>query len=364
MVFDDRSFEIEGLVVVNVRTIDLRSDTVTRPTPEMRRVIAEAEVGDDMFGEDPTINRLEQRVAEMLGKDAAVYACSGIQSNQMALRAHCSSGDEILLDGSSHIFYYEQGAPAALHGVTCRLIDGEGGIFGADQLEGMIHGHDQHESITKVVCVENTTNRGGGRPWPLQVFREVADWAHARHLAVHVDGARLFNACQAVGYSPREFCEFADTVSICFSKGLGCPMGSMLVGSQPVMARARRARKLFGGGIRQGGMMAASALFALDHHVERLKDDHAHARWLAEQIANVPQLSIDLKAVSTNIVIIEIAKEWGPADRFVELLQREGVLVLAFGRQKIRLCTHLDIPGDCLLRVVDAFQTVAASSCD
>lgn len=340
--------------------VDLRSDTVTKPTPAMRRAIAEAEVGDDMFGEDPTINRLEARVAELLGKEAAVFACSGIQSNQIGLRVHCTSGDEILLDESAHIFHYEQGAPAALHGVTCRVVRGTGGIFSPADLHGLVRGEDQHDAITRLVCFENTTNRGGGLAWPLAAFREVADWAHAQGLGVHVDGARLFNACQAAGYSPAEFCQYADTVSICFSKGLGCPMGSMLVGSTRHIAKARRARKLFGGAIRQGGMMAAAALYALDHHVGRIEEDHAHARILAERIAGLPHLTVSLESVQTNIFMIEVSPEWGTAAEFASRLAHRGILVFAIGPQRLRVCTHLDVAKEVLEKIVEGFAQVAS----
>ena len=272
--------------------IDLRSDTMTRPTPEMRQAMAGAEVGDDMVGEDPTVNRLEARMAEMFGKEAAVFACSGTQSNQMAVRAHCRPGEELLIETGSHIAVYEAGAPAALSGVTVRTIPGEGGRLDVEQLDGTPRGGDQHFATSRLLCLENSTNVGGGRTYPLEQLQRVAEWARQNELAVHLDGARIFNACVARGYSPGQVGVCVDTVSICFSKGLGCPMGSVLVGDAETIARARQARKLFGGALRQAGIVAAAAEYALDHHIERLAVDHRHAQRLAAGIAQIPGLSV------------------------------------------------------------------------
>ncbi|MCY2968105.1 MAG: aminotransferase class V-fold PLP-dependent enzyme, partial [Planctomycetota bacterium] len=244
--------------------IDMRSDTATRPSTAMRNAMAQAEVGDDMNGEDPTVNRLEARVAELLGKEAAVFACSGTQSNQMGVRVHCQPGDELLIDHTGHIANYEQGGPAALSGVTCRLLPGTNGILDVPILEERIQPDNQHYCITRLVCLENTTNVGGGRVYPQATIERVCDWAHGHGLKVHLDGARLFNAVVASGRTVREICAKIDTVSICFSKGLGCPMGSVLVGSQAEITKARRIRKLFGGALRQAGIVAAAAEYALE----------------------------------------------------------------------------------------------------
>ncbi len=323
--------------------IDLRSDTVTKPTLAMRQAIANAEVGDDMTGEDPTVNRLEQMVAEMLGKEAAVYNCSGTQSNQMAIRAHCQQGDEILIDETGHIVNYEAGAAAALSGVSARCLRGRGGLLDVDDLDGMVRADNQHNCITRLVCVENTTNHGGGRVWPLEQMARVGQWAHDQGLKVHLDGARLFNAVIANGYRVPEFASHVDSVSICFSKGLGCPMGSILVGDAATMHRARRARKMFGGALRQAGMMAAAAIYALENHIDRLQEDHDNARAFAEAISRIEGVRIALNEVESNLVFFEIEPEFGTAAQLSASLLKRGVKVYTFGRQRLRACTHLDV---------------------
>ena len=323
--------------------IDLRSDTVTKPTPGMRQAIFEAEVGDDMSGEDPTVNRLEEIVARMLGKEAAVYNCSGTQSNQMAVRAHCQQGDEILIDESGHIVNYEAGAAAALSGVSARILRGRFGLFDVEDLEGKVRPDNQHYCVTRLVCVENTTNHGGGRAWPLAQMARVGNWAHSNGLKVHVDGARIFNAAIAQGYSVKEFAKHADSVSICFSKGLGCPMGSILVGDAATMYRARRARKLFGGALRQAGMMAAAAIYALEHHVERLQEDHDNAKAFAEAISHIDGVRINVEDVESNLVFFEIAPERGTSAQLSARLLERGVKINPSGPQRLRACTHLDV---------------------
>ena len=323
--------------------IDMRSDTVTKPTPGMREAIASAEVGDDMWGEDPTVNELERRIAELLGKEAAVFACSGTQSNQLGVWTHCRAGDELIIHEYGHIANYEGGAPAVLHGVSCRFLKGTGGMFDLPELETGLHPVDQHFSQARLVCFENTANKGGGRVWPLEQLERVARRAHELGLHTHMDGARLFNACEEGGYSPAEICAEMDTISLCFSKGLGCPMGSMLVGSQENIAQARRARKIFGGAMRQSGMMAAAALYALDHHLERLTDDHTNAKLFAKQVSELPGIHVDLDTVETNLVFFELDETAGTGDQLISALAQRGVLMLALGPQRIRACTHLDV---------------------
>lgn len=328
------------------RRIDLRSDTVTKPTPGMRQAIAAAEVGDDMVGEDPTVNRLEAKVCELLGKPAAVYACSGTQSNQMGVRAHCQSGDELLIEETGHIANWEAGGPAVMSGVTVRTVRGHQGMIDVPDLQGKVRPDNQHYCVTRLVCIENTTNHGGGRVYPLAQVKRIRDWTQENGLQLHADGARLFNACIAGGYSPRDFAGLVDSVSICFSKGLGCPMGSILVGDVDVIQRARRARKLFGGALRQAGMMAAAAIYALDHHVERLADDHAHARKFAELLASIPGVVIDQSVVESNLVFFEIEPRYGTAAEIAARMKEQGVIVYATGPQRIRACTHLDVTAE------------------
>lgn len=338
--------------------IDMRSDTVTRPTPGMRRAIAEAEVGDDMNGEDPTVNRLEARMAELLGKEAAVFASSGTQSNQMGVRAHCIPGDELLIDETGHIGIYEAGAPAALSGVTVKSVKGEGGVLDVPQLEGKIAPDNQHFCITRLLCVENTTNRGGGHVWPLEQMARVSHWAHQHGLKVHLDGARLFNAAATGRYTVKEFAQYVDSISICFSKGLGCPMGSILVGDKPTIAKARRIRKLFGGAMRQAGMMAAAAVYALDHHVARLTEDHDNAQTFALTIAEIPGIHIDPKQVESNLVFFDIDPAYGPAANLTTGLLDHKVRMLPIGLQRIRACTHLDVDRSDVLQAAEAIRTV------
>jgi threonine aldolase len=324
--------------------IELRSDTFTRPTAAMRDAIARADVGDDMVGEDPTVNALEARMAELLGKEAAVFNCSGTQSNQMAVWTHCHSGDELLIEETGHIANYEAGGPAALSGVSVRRIAGDFGRVDVVHLEGQIRGGNVHFAPTRLLCLENSTNLGGGRTYPLEQLQRVADWGRSNGLKVHMDGARLFNACIARGYSPAQAAAPLDSVSICFSKGLGCPMGSILIGSKADMARARRARKLFGGALRQAGIPAAACLYAIEHHIERLADDHANARLFAEEIAGVRGIRIDVEAVETNLVFFEVDPAFGTAAELSAALRERGVLINpAGGSHRLRACTHLDV---------------------
>lgn len=321
--------------------IDLRSDTVTRPTAAMREAMATADVGDDVLGDDPTVIALEQRTAEILGKDAAVYMPSGTMTNQVAVRTHTEPGDEILIDANAHVYFYEGGGPAALAGVMCRLLPGERGIFTADDVRSALRPQNVHFPRTKLVCIENTHNRGSGSIWPIKRITGVAQAAREAGLKMHLDGARLWNASVATGIAEREYAKYFDSVSVCFSKGLGAPVGSALAGSSAFIARARRFRKMFGGGMRQAGIIAAGALFALEHHRERLADDHANAKWLAQTLARLPGIEIDVTAVQTNILVFQVHAM--PAADLARRLADAGVLVLARGSSEIRAVTHLDV---------------------
>lgn len=346
---------------MNPPAIDLRSDTVTRPTPGMRKAIAEADVGDDMSGEDPTVNRLEAHVAELLGMEAAVYNCSGTQSNQMAVRAHCQQGDELLIEELGHIANYEAGGPAALSGVTCRTVRGRHGMLDVTDVASKVRPDNQHFCTTRLLCLENTTNQGGGRTYSLDHAERLGKWAHAQGLLMHVDGARLFNACVAQGYQIRDFAKHVDSVSICFSKGLGCPMGSILVGGKDFIHRARRARKLFGGALRQAGMMAAAAEYALQHHVGRLVEDHAHAKLFAEAIAGTVGLRIEPEDVETNLVFFEVADHLGTAAQCARKLAEHGVRINPAGPQRLRACTHLDVSREDVLKAAATVRQVVVA---
>ncbi len=328
--------------------IDLRSDTVTKPTPAMRAAMFAADVGDDVFGEDPTVNRLEQRVAEYLGKEAAIYVPSGCMANQIAVRLHCRPGDELLCETTSHVILWEGGGPAALSGVTCRTLTGEHGLLSLSTLQNEIHPTDIHSTQTRLIWLENTHNRGGGRIHSLESIQEISTWARQHSLAMHLDGARIWNAIVATGIPAPEWTQHFDTVSVCFSKGLGAPVGSALAGSRELMTRARRYRKLFGGAMRQIGFLAAACLYAIDNHVERLAEDHNNAKLLAEAVAQTPGLKLVPPTVETNVVWFEVSPSIGTPQDVATKLKANGVLVAALGNHVVRACTHLDVTrADC-----------------
>jgi threonine aldolase len=323
-----------------VRPIDLRSDTVTRPTPAMREAMANAAVGDDVYGEDPTLNRLEALAAERVGKAAAVFVPSGTMANQIALRVHTEPGDAALAGHGSHMLLYEAGAPAVLAGVTMQAI-GVDGLFDADDVRRAIAPDDPHFPVTRLVCVENTHAQSGGRVFPLEAIRRIGALARERGLRAHLDGARIWNAEVASGVPAAEWASHFDSVSFCLSKGLGAPVGSLVCGSREFAARARRVRKLYGGGMRQAGILAAAGLFALEHHVKRLADDHANARSLAQGLAALPGVAL-VRDPETNIVAFRVAD----AGRFVARARERGVLIGALDREWVRAVTHLDVSAD------------------
>jgi threonine aldolase len=341
--------------------IDLRSDTVTRPTPGMRAAMAAADVGDDVFGEDKTVNKLEERVAQALGKEAALFVPSGTMSNQIAVRIHTRPGDEILCDLNCHIFQYEAGGPAALSGVMCRTFLGDDGILDVSQLEGQIHPDNVHLTPTRLVCLENTHNRGGGKIYPLDKIAAVSRWARDNKLGMHLDGARLWNAIVATGIAGTRWGEHFDTISVCFSKGLGAPVGSALVGPREMIERARRVRKLFGGGMRQAGVIAAGALYALEHHVERLRDDHANAQILANAIRSCAALKLAPEDVQTNLIWFRIDPAAGNAQDLTNRLRERGVLIHPLGSHALRACTHLDVTAAQIRVAADALMEVMKS---
>jgi threonine aldolase len=333
--------------------IDLRSDTVTKPTAAMREAIANADVGDDMSGEDPTVNRLEAMAAEMFGKEAAVFACSGTQSNQMGVRSHCTPGDELLINETGHIANFEAGGPAVLSGVTVRTIAAADGKLDVADLEGKIRANNQHLCVTRLVCVENTTNSGGGKAYSLEQLERISAWARDHDLNLHMDGARFFNAAVAHGYTAGDVGPLMDTISICLSKGLGCPMGSLLVGSHEEITLARRSRKLFGGALRQAGIVAAAAIHAFENHIDRLAEDHTNAKAFAKAIAEIDGVIINPNAIETNLVFFDLADELGNASQLVAMLKQRGVIMGAAGAQRLRACTHLDVDQADVLKAAD-----------
>jgi threonine aldolase len=353
---DELHHKLKDNTIMPTNIVDLRSDTATKPTQAMRDAIANAEVGDDMLGEDPTVNRLEALICERLNMEAAVFACSGTQSNQMGLRSHCQPGDELLINETGHIANYEGGAPAVLSGITVRTIPGDDGRLDVEHLEGKIRRDDQHLCRTRLVCLENTTNSGGGRVYSIEQIARVSEWARENKLRMHLDGARFYNACESGGYHSATLAQYFDTISICFSKGLGCPMGSILVGDAESIAKARRSRKIFGGALRQAGMMAAAAIHALDNHVERLAEDHDNASYFANQIAKVDGISIDPSTVESNLVFFSIDEHFGSADQLCHALNERGVKILPAGGARLRACTHLNIDRTSVQLAIDAIR--------
>lgn len=323
--------------------IDLRSDTVTRPSPAMRQAMANAEVGDDVIDVDPTCDRLQRLTAEILGKEAALFMPSGTMTNQVGVRIHCKPGDEFLCEAGCHIYNYEQGAFAQLSGVVARTVEGQAGVLNVDQLRGLVRPENDHLVRTRLVCLENTHNRGAGKIQPHDDVASICEWAHGAGLKTHLDGARLWNATAATGICESEWAKHFDTVSVCYSKGLGAPVGSALAGPKEAIQEARRHRKLFGGAMRQAGVIAAGALYALENNRSRLTEDHAHARILAEAVQHSEGVELLYGDVETNIVIFRVKSPLITAAQFVAELKAKDVLSLAIGPQQVRMVTHLDV---------------------
>jgi threonine aldolase len=342
--------------------VDLRSDTVTRPSLEMRTAMMSAEVGDDVLGDDPTVNRLQERMAAFLNKEAALFVPSGTMANQVTIRSVCEPGDEIILDETTHSYNYETGAPAALSGCSVRAVRGERGVFSPQDVENAFRPESAHFARSRLVIVENTSNRGGGTVWPLERVADIHAVTRKLGLQLHLDGARLWNASVATGRKPAEYARYADTVSMCFSKGLGAPVGSIVVGPKPLIERARRFRKMFGGAMRQAGILAAAALYAIDHNVQRLAEDHENARRFAEAIAELPGVRLDPDTVETNIIIFEVDAQLGSAPQFVERLRKHDVWMLPTGPTKVRAVTHLDVSREQIDRAIEVFRELCFAS--
>jgi threonine aldolase len=336
--------------------IDLRSDTVTRPSKAMRECIAAAEVGDDVFGDDPTVRRLEEMVASRLGKESALYFPSGTQSNQTAIKVLTSPGDEVIVEAGAHLYNYEGGAPGILSGVQFRPLPGKRGVITREQVEEVFCPGDLHRPPTGLLCLENTHNRAGGAIFPLDIMKEITDFIRERRVAVHLDGARLFNAAVASGIDVKRYAETADTVSICLSKGLGAPVGSCLAGSRDLIARARRIRKILGGGMRQAGILAAAGIYALEHNVERLAEDHANAKRLAKGLIDVPGFHCDPEIVDTNIVLLNMSGGKETSLDVAKRLEKEGLMIVPFGIRTLRAVTHLDVSPADIDRAIEVFR--------
>ena len=338
---------------------DLRSDTVTRPTPEMKRAMVEAPLGDDVLGDDPTVKRLEGMIAERTGKERGLFFPSGTQANQTAVQVLTSRGEEVLLERRSHIFNYEAGAPAALSGVQLHPVDTADGALRVADLASRVRPHDAHFAQTRLVCFENTHNGHGGRIYPIAEMEAVSRWARERGIALHLDGARLLNAAVASGVPLERWAACADTVSICLSKGLGAPIGTCLVGSAETIGRARWVRKRLGGGMRQAGILAAAGIYALENHVDRLADDHDLAKEIAAGLSVLDEVEVDLGHVQTNIVLVRtVARGLTAADLTREVAEL-GVRSFDVSPTEIRLVTHLDVPPDAVREVPRRFREAA-----
>jgi len=330
-----------------MKVVDLRSDTLTRPTPAMSQAMAEAEVGDDVFGEDPTINKLEAMAAERLGKEAALYVASGTMGNLVSLLAHCGRGEEIILGSLSHTFFFEQGGSAAVGGIHPRTIPNQpDGTLPLPEIEAAIRADNVHFPRTRLIVLENTHNLCSGYPLGIEYMQAVGDIARRHNLKIHVDGARFFNAAVALGVAPDQLAAEADSVSFCLSKGLAAPVGSMVCGSREFIAQARRARKVVGGGMRQAGVLAAAGIVALTEMVDRLAVDHANARKLAQGLADMPGLSIDLSQIKSNIVYFELTRDDMTVEQLVKKLDDEGARMLPVGAGRIRAVTHYHITSE------------------
>jgi threonine aldolase len=338
-----------------VAIVDLRSDTVTLPGEEMRRVMSSAEVGDDVFGEDPTVNRLQEISAERMGKEAAIFVPSGTMGNLVGVLLHARSGQEVIADADAHVFMYEAAGAAMVGGIQLRPIQSQRGVMHASQVRAAIRPRDDsHQPLTTLLCIENTHNRHGGVAWSIDELRSVTAVAREHGIPVHMDGARIFNAALAAGVPAAQVAAGADTITFCLSKGLGCPVGSVLCGPRALITQAERWRKMLGGGMRQAGVLAAAGIFALERMVDRLAEDHRNARTLAESLAEMAGIDCDLKRVQTNIVLAHLVAM--DANRFLEECRRRGVLAVSMGGDSVRFVTHDGIDAS---QVQAAIQVVS-----
>ena len=341
---------------MKIMKIDLRSDTVTQPTPAMMEAMFEARVGDDVFEEDPTINHLEKKAAEMFGREAGLFCPSGTMTNQIALKALTSPGHEVICDKTAHVYNYEGGGIAVNSGCSVRLLNGVRGRFTAGEVEENINPDNVHHPVSRVVVVENTSNKGGGSIWDFEEIVRIKQVCQQNGLFLHLDGARVFNAIVENNIETEAYGKVFDTISICLSKGLGAPVGSLLLGTKSLIRKARRIRKVMGGGMRQAGYLAAAGVFALDHHIRRLKDDHARARQLSEAIGGLPVVK-EVLPVETNIIVFRLQDDVHDVD-FLKKLAEKSIIAVPFGRQTIRMVTHLDFDDDHLEHTVGMLKSM------
>jgi len=326
-----------------MKIIDLRSDTVTKPSAAMKQAMFSAPLGDDVFGDDPTVNKLQAETAKLLGKQAGLFVPSGTMGNQIALKTLTQPGDEVILDYESHIFRYEVAGAAVMSGLQFHTIKGPGGIMTAEQIGEAIRPEDIHQPQTRVVCIENTHNRAGGVIYPLEEIKKISALCRKHRIKMHLDGARLWNASVATGIPLKTYAKHFDSMMVCFSKGLGCPAGSVLVGGKEFIEKARRNRKMMGGGMRQAGILAGAGLYALKHNIKRMAEDHNRAQTLAQTISQIPKIRIDLASVQTNIVVFDIKQTGMRSEQAMEILAGKGLWLVSFGPTRLRAVTHLDV---------------------
>lgn len=337
---------------------DFRSDTITKPTKEMRRYMMEAEVGDDVFGDDPTINRLQEMIAELSGKEAALFVASGTMGNEVCINAHTQPGKEIIVGKESHIFNYECGGPALLSGVQMYPVNEDNGILTLEQVKAAVRHVDVHYPQTSLICLENTHNRSGGIILPFENIKSISEFAKSNHFKFHLDGARLWNASIATGNSIKEYCQYFDSVSLCFSKGLGAPVGSIVIGNKDFIHQTHYYRKVYGGGMRQAGILAAACIYALENHFPKLEEDHKKAKRFAEAISQIPSVKVDLNTVQTNIIIFDVDIPNFVAEDFLTKLQQNGVLMLEIDPNRIRAVTHLDLTDEDVDKAIDVMRNL------
>lgn len=341
--------------------IDLRSDTVTQPSASMREAMAHAQVGDDVYGEDPTVNRLEKMAADLLGKEAALFVPSGVMGNQLSIRVHTQPGDEVIVESVSHIIRYEGGSASALSQVQLCCVSGNRGILSPDKVEAAIRHRDVHNPPTTLLCLEQTHNTGGGSLYPLSTIQSLSTLARQHGLSLHLDGARLFNAVVASGVPAAEYARYFDTISFCLSKGLGAPVGSVVVSTAETVSKLRRLRKMFGGGMRQVGILAAAGIYALQHNISRLKEDHDNAKQLALLLQQIPTVYVDPDKVETNIVVFEVVGVTRSIQDLLEDFRKSDVLLNAMGDRVFRAVTHLDVGSTDIEKAGKTFAEVLAS---
>jgi len=344
--------------IFNRKKIDLRSDTVTLPTDEMREAMSNAEVGDDVYQEDPTVNRLEELAAKKIGKEAALFVASGTMGNLTAVMTHCQRGDEVILGTDSHIYYYEVGGMSAVAGVIPRLIAGDKGILNPQDIKRALREENLHYPKTTLICVENTHNRAGGTIIPPEIIEEICQLGHQRNIQVHLDGARIFNAAIALNLDPATLTKNVDSVMFCLSKGLSAPVGSILAGSKEFIQRARKNRKMLGGGMRQAGILAAAGIIALENMVERLEEDHKNARILGEGLADIGGIKVDLETVQTNMVCFDLKKSGMDTHQFLPKLAEYNILGSPRPPTKVRLVTHYGISEDDIYATIKAIKEI------